>query len=504
MKIYTKKKSWKVFLLFFASAIVVASLWYTNGFIKKIAQNERNQVELWAKAISRKADLVRHTESLFENLRKKEKQYVYLWTEATKKLVFSGEDDDIDFFTGVISGNQDIPVIVTDEEGNISAFKNLDLEYDGIKVFKPEQAGQFTNYPPIIAPYYEDRCLYIYYRNSNTYYQLKNTLEDFTRSFLDEIVNNSLSTPVVITDSTRARVIAFGGSLDSSQVIDSVALSQTIARMQTSKEPIIVNLPNKGKNYIFYEESPMLTRMRYYPPVLLSVIALFLIISYSFFSTSRKSEQSSVWAGMAKETAHQLGTPISSLMGWLEVMKMKYTDEEAFDEMNKDIDRLKLVSERFSKIGSTPELKEENIVSVVDEVVNYMRLRAPKKIRLSLINDASEEISAKFNKHLIIWVFENLIKNAVDAIGSEKGSIGVSIGRNEKGVVIDVVDSGKGIQKSKHKNVFNPGYSTKTRGWGLGLSLSKRIIEDYHRGKIFVKASAPGQGSTFRIMLKSK
>ena len=503
MNIYTKKRSWKVLLLAIASLIVVISIWYTNGFIQKIALNEKKQVQLWANAISRKADLVSYTESLFSNLRQKEKRYVYLWSEATKNLILAENDDDIEFFTGVISGNMDIPVIVTDEEGNITASKNLDAKYESLKMLKPDQSKVFTNYPPIIVPYFQNQYNYIYYRNSNTYYQLKNTLDDLTRSFLDEIVNNRLSTPVIVTDSTHTKVLAYGGNIDSSTVHDSELLAHAIKRMESNKNPIIINLPNKGINYIFYEESVTLTKMRYFPAVLLSVIGLFLIMSYILFSISRKSEQSKVWAGMAKETAHQLGTPISSLMGWIEVMKSKYETEQGFDEMNKDIDRLKQVSERFSKIGSTPELTENNIIEIVNGVVNYMRLRTPKRTELIFKNDPSIALVAKVNPQLLIWVFENLIRNAVDAIGSESGKVEIIVSRSEKGILIDIIDTGKGIALTQHKSIFNPGYSTKARGWGLGLSLSKRIIEDYHNGKIFVKSSALGQGSNFRIILKA-
>ncbi len=502
MNIYSKKRSWKVFLLSLASVIVVISLWYTNGFISKLAKNEKIQVELWANAISRKANLVKYTEGLFDNLRMKEKSYVYLWSEATKKLIYAGNNEDIDFYTGVISGNKDIPVIVTDEDGNITASNNLDPKYKSIKKLTPSNQDVFTNYPPIIVPYFKDQLNYIYYRNSNTYYQLKQTLEDLTKSFLDEIVNNNLSSPVIVMDSSRTHVIAYSGYIDSTIVNDKIKLQNTIKKMEQSKQPIVVNLPNKGTNYIFYDESPTLTRMRYFPVVFMSVIGLFLIISYILFSYSRKSEQSKVWAGMAKETAHQLGTPISSLMGWIEVMKMNYPDEPAFVEMNKDIDRLRLVSERFSKIGSVPVLKDDNIIEIISGVIDYMQRRAPQKIKIILQNDKNETIVTKLNSQLIIWVFENLIRNAVDAIGSNSGKIEIYVESNDYNIIIDIIDSGKGIPKSLQKDIFNPGYSTKTRGWGLGLSLSKRIIEEYHKGKIFVKNSAPNQGATFRIVLK--
>ncbi len=501
MNIYTKKRSWKALLLVFASIIVVVSLWYTNGFIQKLSIAEKNQVELWAKAIDKKAELVKYTENLFENLRLKEQRYASLWAEATKKLIAAGPDDEVVFFTEVIQGNTDIPVIVTNEAGGVIHKKNLDPIHDKITVINPGKNNSFTNLDPIKAYYLKDQYNNIYYRNSKTYYQLRNTLDDLTKSFVDEIVNNSLSTPVIITDSSKKILIAYGGALDSMAVSDSAHLAASIAKMSANKEPIIIDLANSRK-YIFYDESPTLTRMRYFPTVLFSAILLFLIISYLSFSVSRKSEQSKVWAGMAKETAHQLGTPISSLMGWIELMKLNYPDENGFVEMNRDIDRLSLVSERFSKIGSIPELKDNDLLEILESVRSYMQRRAPSRILVSLENNTTIDPIIKLNKHLIVWVFENLIRNAVDAIGTDKGEIIIAISTSEKGVIIDVTDSGKGIPKGQHKTIFNPGISTKSRGWGLGLSLSKRIVEEYHKGKIFVKSSTIGQGSIFRITLR--
>ncbi|OYT12391.1 MAG: hypothetical protein B6I18_00825 [Bacteroidetes bacterium 4572_112] len=501
MNLYVKDRRWKLFLLILASIIVIVSLWYTNGFIHKLSISEKHQVELWAKAISKKANLVNYTEELFDNLRQKEKRYVYLWAQATKKLITAGPNDDIEFLAGVISGNKDIPMIVTNEEGDITASKNLSPKYKQILNLSPENAHIFTDYAPIKALYFEDQYNYIYYRNSNTYYQLKSTLNDLIESFVDGIVNNSLSTPVIITDSTKKRVIAFGGSLDSNDINTPEKLAESIAQMSSDKEPIIVHL-SKGSSYVFYDESPTLRGMRYFPGVLFFAILIFLIISYVIFNVARKSEQSKVWAGMAKETAHQLGTPISSLMGWIELMKLNYPTEQGFGEMDKDILRLKLVSERFSKIGSIPVLKEDNIMPIIEGVTDYMQRRAPSRVKLVVVNNTTEDQIIKLNKHLIIWVFENLIRNAVDAIGTEEGRIEISVSNNDKGIDIDLSDTGKGIPKSQQKTIFNPGFSTKSRGWGLGLSLSKRIVEEYHKGKIFVKHSTLGEGTTFRISLK--
>ncbi|MCK5847103.1 MAG: HAMP domain-containing histidine kinase [Bacteroidales bacterium] len=501
MNLYTQNRNWKVFLLIFATIIVAVSLWYTNGFINKVSRSEKDQVELWAKAISKKAHIVNYTEKLFSDLREKEKRYVYLWAQATRKLITAGPNDDIEFLTGVISGNKDIPMIVTNEEGYITASKNLSLKHQQILNLNSKNAHIFTDYPPIKALYFENQYNYIYFRNSNTYYQLKRTLNDLIRSFVDEIANNGLSTPVIITDSTKLNIISYGGDIDTNKINNPIDLASYIDKMASEKDPIIVTL-TKGKYYVFYDESETLTRLRYFPFILFIAILIFLITAYTLFNISRKSEQSKVWAGMAKETAHQLGTPISSLMGWNELMKLNYPSEEGFMEMDKDIDRLKLVSERFSKIGSIPELKPSNVIELIEGVTNYMQSRVPSRIKLSINNKLTDNCLLNLNNHLIIWVFENLIRNAVDAIGANEGSITITISETDKGIGVDIADSGKGIPKSNQKTIFNPGFSTKSRGWGLGLSLSKRIIEEYHKGRIYVKSSAINEGSIFRISLR--
>jgi signal transduction histidine kinase len=465
-----------------------------------MAREEQRQIRIWAKAISQKAELVKYTEHLFNNLRQKERLYVNLWAQAIKRLGTAGDNEDITFYTEVVSGNQDIPVLVTDEDGNITASKNLDSYYESLKVLSETDRKKFTRYEPIKVNYYEDRVNYIYYRNSALYYRLKQTLDDYTKLFLNEVVKNSLSTPVLITDSTHLRVLSFGGNVDSSAIKDSLHLAELISVMEEDNTPIIVDLPGSPHSYIFYEDSQLFTEMKWFPTIFFFVISLFLMLSYTLFSFSRRSEQSKVWAGMAKETAHQLGTPISSLMGWIEVLKMKYPDEKAFPEMDKDIKRLTLVSERFSKIGSEPDFSDEDPVAIIESVISYMQARTAKRIEYIFINNLNQQRFIKMNRQLMIWVFENLYRNAVDAIGSHKGKIKTFITETDNELIIDVSDTGKGIAKAKQKAVFNPGYSTKKRGWGLGLSLVKRIIIEQHRGKIFVKASAPGEGTTFRII----
>ena len=259
-----------------------------------------------------------------------------------------------------------------------------------------------------------------------------------------------------------------------------------------------------GKQYVFYKNSFLLTQLISYPYIQLSVIAIFAFISYLAFNYSRTAEQNRVWVGLAKETAHQLGTPLSSLMAWVEVLRDDpvFKNRGIVDELDKDIKKLTIVTERFSSIGSIPTLKDENVYQLINNMVGYLRPRVSSKINFE-VHTLSETINARIHAPLFEWVVENLCKNAVDAMGST-GTISIKILRGGAGkVLVDISDTGKGIPKVNVSNVFKPGFTTKKRGWGLGLALAKRIIEMYHDGKIFVKSSDENQGTTFRIELKS-
>jgi two-component system, sporulation sensor kinase D len=273
--------------------------------------------------------------------------------------------------------------------------------------------------------------------------------------------------------------------------------------MKSQHEPIKIILP-RGYWLIYYKDSALLTQLKYFPFVQLSVIAVFLLLAYTAFNSSRKSEQNQVWVGLAKETAHQLGTPISSLMAWIELIKDKFNaeDDPLVAEMENDVKRLEIVADRFSKIGSKPKLEEHSVFDVVEDFVNYFRVRVSNNISFEVKGD--RDLVAGLNVPLFDWVIENLLKNAVNAIEG-KGNITVDIGTNKTKdkVVIDVTDTGKGIPRSKFATVFQPGYTTRKRGWGLGLSLTKRMVENYHNGQIFVRDSELGKGTTFRITLKN-
>jgi signal transduction histidine kinase len=268
--------------------------------------------------------------------------------------------------------------------------------------------------------------------------------------------------------------------------------------MASANEPIAVDLPGEGRQYIYFADSIVLTQLRYYPLVQLVLIAVFTFVAYLIFSSFRRAEQDQVWVGMAKETAHQLGTPLSSLMAWVGLLEAEGVRGDYLGEMNRDIVRLNTVVDRFSKIGSKPILKEHDVAEVVRDTVEYMQPRVSKNVEM-VFDAPSGSVTAALSPPLFSWVLENLIRNAVDAMDGE-GTITLSVSEAETGVLVTVSDTGPGIHKSKRKEIFQPGYTTKARGWGLGLSLCKRIIEEYHAGRIDVGEDSTS-GIVFRISL---
>ena len=372
--------NWKSYLVFAALAIVGATLYYTNRLAARMAIEERKNIQQFA--------------------------------EAYKIAVAGKENQDFTFITGYLNSNTTIPVIMTNKEGVITDFKNLDTSV-------------VLNGPGF----------------------LKRKLGEFKRD--------------------HAPIIADYGT---------------------------------GRDYIYYGESSLLIQLRYFPYVQLTIILLFLVVVIVAISTAQRSIQNQVWVGLSKETAHQLGTPLSSITGWLEILRDKEENAEAVSEMEKDLGRLQLVADRFSKVGSAPQLEEENLMTRLHNMVDYMQKRSPAKVLISL-NSNEEDIPVNISGPLFDWVIENLIRNALDAMDG-KGSIKLNVVNQPQQVVIDVTDTGKGMPRYLMKKVFNPGFTTKKRGWGLGLSLARRIVERYHHGSIFVKNAELNKGTTFRIILR--
>ena len=313
------------------------------------------------------------------------------------------------------------------------------------------------------------------------------------------ILSSNKTIPVVLTDDTGSIIqennIKIPANADSLTV-----LMERVADMRRKGNVIPIYMDGVGEQYVCYDDSNILILLSCYPYIQLCVVLIFLVICVVAVISSKRAEQNRVWVGLSKETAHQLGTPISSLMAWVEVLKEKYPDDELLPEMGHDVERLQRVAERFSKIGSKPEHTSEDVVSVIESAVEYVKRRSPSKVEY-VVDFTKRPILVRMNAPLIEWVVENLCKNAVDAMGGN-GVITVTVSHDEQNAYIDVSDTGKGISKSNRRMVFEPGFTTKKRGWGLGLSLAKRIMEEYHKGKIFVKKSAPGKGTTFRMELK--
>lgn len=317
--------------------------------------------------------------------------------------------------------------------------------------------------------------------------------------FHSEVIKSNTTIPAILVDD-REEVLR-DINLDSSKRKSKTYLKKKIAEFAAERNPIIIKVSKNLVHKAYYGNSTVLIQLRRFPYFILGVVSMFIMVAYFAFSFSRRAEQNQVWVGLAKETAHQLGTPISSLMGWIEFVdeSIEEVPANATMEMRKDIDRLNIITERFSKIGSMPELKPLIVNEVLKQTIDYMRRRVGKNVVFD-VQIPDEEMSCGINYNLFGWVIENLIKNSIDAMDGLGILVFKLTSRNNK-VIIDITDSGKGIPRNKFKTVFKPGYTTKKRGWGLGLSLARRIIVNYHRGQIFVKDSIPGQSTTFRIIL---
>jgi len=378
LDVYTRKIHWKIALIAFGTIIGLASLFYTESFLKELRAEEELKIKRWA--------------------------------EAVEAVFFTEDDVNLSFYTQIIQDNKTIPVILTDSKGTIIAHRNLNT---------PE---------------------------TNPEKYLLRKLDEFKSS---------------------------GSVLENSYADGQV-------------------------NFLYYKGSNLLTKLRLYPLILLGVIGVYMLISYMAFSNARRSEQNKVWTGMAKETAHQIGTPLSALMGWLGYLKEQYPKENAFGEMEKDIDRLTDITDRFSKIGSQPERTDKDLDDTIEKTIDYLRSRLGNKITLSLDMDGSR--ASNHNQQLISWVLENMIKNSADAMDGS-GTISVEKRTQFNRMIVLIKDTGRGITQADQRKIFEPGFTSKSRGWGLGLSLAKRIIEEYHGGKLTLEQSIPGEGTTFKISL---
>lgn len=448
-----KNSRWlRPFLVVFALLIFIASLLISNLLVGAL---ETHIKDMEAHVMDFEAHVkdmevhVKGLEGLVEERRQEELNKMKLWVEAMRSINSADENTDLNLAIAVLESNNTIPMVVVDNNGSVNNYRNIVLP-----------AG----------------C--------------------DTASVVNNVVERAKAKGYLISMDMGP----YGGYMsvyyDESLVLS--RLSDILASQSVLLDSQSVLLESQSQ--LLDSQSEMLERLSYYPYVQLTVVVLFFVICILAVLSSKRAEQNRVWVGLSKETAHQLGTPISSLMAWTEVLKEKYPDDELLPEMDRDVARLQRVAERFSKIGSKPEPAVENLAEVVGRAVDYVKHRSPALVNYEL-DFQNGPFEVKVNAPLLEWVIENLCKNAVDAMNGS-GKIKVSLSQGDSRVYVDVSDTGKGIAKSNHKRVFEPGYTTKKRGWGLGLSLAKRIMEEYHKGRIYVKKSVPGKGTTFRIELK--
>ena len=497
--LYARKKRWKIVLSVVALLIVCFSMYYTNNLVKRFAAQEEKQMKMWAEAIQSHAELMNYTETFFNEVANQESKRVELLAYAYHSFLAASPQEDTRIYLNIIQSNISIPVIITDADDNISIAINMPKHLQNKSIFDDEMKREFSIYPPIKIDIY-GKELFLYYNESLIYTELRSVLEGLISLFINDVTDNAVGAPVIILDYSKHEIISYG-NLDSLSMKNSDYVTRQLNIMSEENTPIEMNYLDGEKAYIYYRESDLLRIVRYFPIVQIFVIVFFVIVAYLLFSYARRSEQNQVWAGMAKETAHQIGTPLTSLMGWIELLKLQETPFIGTSEMEKDIDRMKTITERFSKIGSIPTLENHDVVAAVNDTMNYLKRRFANNNFEFEIQLPPREVILPLDTALFSWVLENLTKNALDAM-TDHGKLTVEMTEDAENVFIDVTDTGKGMQRSLFKEVFEPGYTSKKRGWGLGLSLARRIIEDYHKGKIFVKSSTIGQGTTFRVALK--
>ncbi len=498
-ELYVRKKRWKIALSVIALLIVSLSMYYTNSLVKKFASQEQRQMAMWAEAVQSHVELMNYAEVFFNEVSNQESKRVELLSMAYRRFLAADDNENIAIYLDIIQSNISIPVVITDSENNITLSINMPKKLQNKEIFDEEMQNEFDIYPPIKIDIYGKET-FLFYNESLIYTELRAVLDDMFALFINDVSDNAAGVPVIILDYSQRKILSYG-NLDSSQMNNSDYVKKQLSIMSSENMPIEVNYLDGEKAYIYYRSSDLLRAVRYFPVVQILVFVFFIIVAYLLFSYARRSEQNQVWAGMAKETAHQIGTPLTSLVGWIELLKLQETPFIGTSEMEKDIDRMKVITERFSKIGSIPTLENRDIVTSVNETMLYLKRRFSNNKFEFELNIPDREIFVPLDAALFSWVLENLTKNALDAM-EDHGKLTVEMTEDIENVYIDINDTGKGMQRTMFKQIFQPGFTSKKRGWGLGLSLARRIIEDYHKGKIFVKSSTIGQGTTFRVVLR--
>ena len=478
----------RIVLLLLTIVLALVALWQIQRVADQMRQAEEEKVRLWASAVEQQNRLATAMQQFFQNATLDEHRKMQLYTDILQSFGDPNMNADVGFslryVNYIVDSNHTPIIIITNHDSLITVPREL----AGQKL-QGDLLREYSVNPPFHYRVW-DMGMTLYYKESEYYTRLREVLEGYTESFLSDITRNSVLVPVVVVDSSRTHVLAYG-NLDSTQ----------LAHFDFDSEPIEVLLPSGGTSYVYYEATPLLRALRWVPLLYIFIAVVILLVAYSLLQTARRAEQNRIWVGLAKETAHQLGTPLSSLMAWREYLEGKEFTPQYSSEVQKDLHRLETITQRFSKIGSTPELKEANVREATEAAVEYLRSRSPRKVKFVVSFAEGETFIAPLSSHLYQWVIENLCKNAIDAMEGA-GTVSIVASQDARNIYIDVSDTGHGMSNSVQRKIFDSGFTTKTRGWGLGLPLARRIINQYHRGRLYLKYSIPGQGSTFRIVLK--
>lgn len=499
-------------MLIVALLLVGASLFVSNQIVSKVGEQERQRAKQWAGAIKKRVELIQLTNRTFTQLREKEKEKMKLWVEASKEVANPSTFSIPEFPMQIVKDNNNIPVILLDEDRNISGFRNISFDTVDMRKLYPDLSKRALEKvfedslrslsdlwkqknPSFTVEVYHGLFMTYVYDDSREIVRLEKERDSLFKSFNKELIENEGLVPVLLINQESREIV---GTNITDSLLMKKELSVIIKELSRNNDSLVIDFNSGTKNILYFDSSPELKQLQYFPYIQFLMIGLFGFIGYVLFSTFRKAEQNQVWAGMAKETAHQLGTPISSLMAWIQLLESQNVDTMVVSEMQKDVDRLEKVTDRFSKIGSGANLDNTDITATVNEIVDYLRPRVSKQVEF--ITSIQENVTSPHSSSLISWVLENIVKNAIDAMEG-KGQLIVSLSTTPEWAHIEIKDTGKGMTPKQIRNIFKPGYTTKKRGWGLGLTLVKRIVEEYHKGKVMVSESQPGVGTTFKVSI---
>ena len=484
------KNRLKYILLALTILLALVALWQVQRIAGEIRRDEEEKVRLWANAISQRSHMLEVSQRFFDQATLDEHRKMQLYTDILQSFNDPDLSTDLRFslaYVNYIVDSSHTPIIITTARDSIIS---VPQELAGQKL-EGELLEEYSQNPPFTYTLW-GMPMTLYYKESLYYTQLRQLLDGFSRSFLMDITQNSVKAPVLVVDSASRRVLGYGN-------ID----PHNIDRMEFGNDPISIALPDGGCALVYYEDTLLLRSLRWLPLFYLLIAAALVLVSYHLFRTARSAEQNRIWVGLAKETAHQLGTPLSSLTGWVEYLRGKEFTPQYAGEVEKDLQRLGTVAQRFSKIGSVPQLKEEDVKEATLAAVSYLQSRSPRRVRFNVAFPDGETFLAPLEQYLFQWVIENLCKNAIDAMEGD-GVITITASQDARKIYLDISDTGRGMSREVQRHIFDSGFTTKTRGWGLGLPLARRIVNQYHRGRLYLKYSVPGQGSCFRIVLRRK